>query len=108
MNNQVKEISATDAIKKTKEGILFVDVREPDELAEISFHVQNIINIPLSTLTERMDEIPKNKDVLLVCRRGRRSFIATERLLENGFTKVSNMKGGIMEWINNNLPVKKG
>ena len=106
MKNQVKETSVTEAIKEIKNGILFIDVREPHELVELSFDVSGIINIPLSIFEKRMGEIPKDKNVLLVCRRGRRSMRASELLVKNGFTKVTNMKGGIVEWVNNNLAVK--
>lgn len=108
MDHQVKEISVTEGYEETKKGILFIDVREPSELVEMSFDVPNIINIPLGDLEKRMNEIPKNKNVLLVCRRGRRSLIATETLLRNDFMKVANMKGGILEWVGSNLPVKMG
>ena len=108
MNNQVIEISTKEAIIKSQNSSLFIDVREADEVKDLSYDVPNIINMPLSVFEKSIKEISKDKDIILVCRRGRRSFIATELLVQNGFTKVSNMKGGIIKWVDNNFPVKKG
>ena len=107
-NNQVIEISTDEAMIKSQNGSLFIDVREADEVKDLSYDVQNIINIPLSLFEKSINEISKDKDIVLVCRRGGRSFRATELLVQNGFTKVSNMKGGIIKWADNNFPVKKG
>lgn len=108
MDNQVIEISTEEALTKSQNGSLFINVREIDEVKDLSYDVPNIINIPLSLFEKSIKEIPKNKDIVLVCRGGGRSFRATELLLQSGFTKVSNMKGGIIKWADNNFPVKKG
>lgn len=107
MDNQVTEISTNEAMTRSQNGSLFVDVREIDEVRELSFNVPNIINIPLSVFEKHIREIPKDKDVILVCRGGVRSFRATDILIQNGFTKVSNMNGGIIKWVDNNFPVKR-
>jgi len=107
MKNQVIEISTEEAMIRSQNGSLFVDVREIDEVKDLSFDVPNIINIPLSLFEKSIKEISKDKDTVLVCRGGFRSFRATELLMKNGFTKVSNMEGGIIKWVENNFPVKK-
>jgi rhodanese-related sulfurtransferase len=72
----------------------------------MSYDVINILNMPLSEFDKRFTELPKNKELIMVCRGGRRSLIATDFLLNHGFTTVVNMRGGIMAWASNKLPVK--
>ncbi len=57
-------------------------------------------NIPLGYLTDRLTEIPREKTVVLHCREGWRSSIATSLLRSQGLTNVVNLKGGIRAWIN--------
>jgi len=101
----IPEINPTTAYQKAKEGILFVDIREKDELLQSAFDVPNIINIPLSEFDQRYMELPKEEDLILVCRGGVRSMRAAWFLLEHGFTKMKNMKNGILGWAKDGLPV---
>jgi rhodanese-related sulfurtransferase len=105
MKNKLKEISVEIAKQKIDSEVLFVDVREEDELQEMAYAISNIVNIPLSQLEKRFSELPKNRELVMVCRRGRRSLIATEFLLSQGFSKVVNMQGGILEWIDAGFPI---
>lgn len=76
--------------------LFLLDVREADEL-EIS-RFENIVHIPLDELCSRLGEIPKNADIVIICRTGRRSEDATTFLLERGYKKVRNMLGGMNGW----------
>ena len=58
----VKEICPTTTQTWVKNGALLVDVREKDEVAELTYNVPNIINLPLSEFEERFNEIPQDKD----------------------------------------------
>ena len=64
------------------EKILIVDVREANELTEGS--IPGAVNIPFSVLPQRMNEIPKNVQVVFTCNTGRRSSQAAELLQKNG------------------------
>ena len=64
------------------EKILIVDVREPNEVGDGS--IPGAVNIPLSVLPQRMNEIPKNVQVVFTCNTGRRSSQAAELLQKNG------------------------
>ena len=99
-----KEISTQIAWEKISKGALFVDVREEDELKQISYDVPNIVNIPLSQFNNRFEELPKDKEIIMVCRGGRRSLFATDFLLSHNFKSVVNMKGGIIQWEADGLP----
>ncbi|GGH21869.1 rhodanese-like domain-containing protein [Paenibacillus segetis] len=92
-----KEISTSELASRLKNGEspIIVDVREPAEWVE--GHIAGAKHIPLGQLIERMDELDKNQEMIIVCRSGGRSGLACELLSENGFDVV-NMTGGLMSW----------
>ncbi len=91
-----------------REDALVVDVREPSEYVE--GHLPDARNIPLGELENRVGEIEKFKDrpLILVCRTGARSSSACSRLAKLGFVKVQNLDGGVTDWAQAGLPLKKG
>ncbi len=100
--------AASQAITLAKEGALVVDVREPDELAQLAYDAPNVVNIPLGDITKRTGEIPKDKPVVVVCRSGGRSAQAVEELKKLGYTNATSLEGGIYAWQEAGMPVKKG
>jgi len=76
--------------------IVLIDVRTPEEFA--AGHIAIAQLIPLDTITQRMNEIPKDKEVILMCRSGRRSGIAQETLARAGYSNTKNLMGGILGW----------
>ncbi|MDX1903729.1 MAG: rhodanese-like domain-containing protein [Thermonemataceae bacterium] len=108
MENQtlVKEICPTTTQEWVQNGALLVDVREKDEVSELSYDVPNIVNIPLSEFEERFNEIPKDKDVVMVCKSGSRSLRAAGFLVNHGYTNVVNMQHGITRWVQKGFPAK--
>jgi len=89
-------------------GSLVLDIREENEYQ--SGHIKDSIHIPLSALKSRIGELDKykNKNVILGCRSGSRSGRACGLLKKNGFEKVHNLRGGVLAWENDNLPMNKG
>ena len=82
-----------------KTGFL-LDVREPMELA-----VENVpeaLNIPLGQLRARLDELPRDREIHVICRSGQRAYYATRVLLQNGF-KARNISGGMLSLAHNYL-----
>lgn len=73
--------------------IVLIDVREPHEL-EISV-LPGVIPIPLGEVEARFAEIPKDQDVVVICRSGGRSGKATDFLISQGYTQVRNMATGM-------------
>jgi len=106
MLKQAKEICPTTTMGKVKEGALMVDVRRKNEVEEVTFDVPNYINIPLNELENRIDEIPKDKEIVMVCRSGSRSLKTTYFLMNAGYEKVYNMAGGIVKWATKGFPTK--
>lgn len=70
-----------------------LDVREPMELAVEQ--VPGVVNIPLGQLRARLDELPRDREILVICRSGQRAYYATRALLQNGF-KARTLSGGML------------
>jgi rhodanese-related sulfurtransferase len=100
------EISATQAYAKYRQGAFFLDVRSQDEYNQ--FHVKGSTLIPLDQLPNRVNELPKDKEVVVVCLTGHRSLNGTAILQQAGFKQVFCLSGGLQAWMNENYPVEKG
>ena len=85
--------------------VVLIDVREQWEYD--AGHIPNVKLIPLGTLPNRTNEIPKDKFVVMTCHSGNRSGQATKFLRDNGLDNVHNMQGGISEWQKAGFPVEK-
>lgn len=85
---------------------VIVDVREPDEFK--GGHIPRAINLPLSALKSRLNELEKykNKPVVVCCRSGQRSAQAAVTLRKQGFNAVHNLSGGFSAWQRDNLPTE--
>lgn len=75
---------------------IFIDVREADEFQ--SGHIEGMRNMPLSTLNETYSQLPKDKEIVIICRSGNRSMQAAELLQDKGYSKVINVDGGMNDW----------
>jgi rhodanese-related sulfurtransferase len=106
MENQtlVKEICPTTTQKWVANGALLVDVREANEIAELAYDVPNLMHIPLTQFEERFTEIPKDREVVMVCKSGGRSLRAAGFLVNHGYDKVVNMKHGMIRWAQKGFP----
>lgn len=85
-----------DALQSQNGETQVVDVREEAEYR--LGHLPGAKLMPLRTLIERVDELPRDRTIVLVCRSGRRSTRGLHWLLEMGFEDVYNLKGGILAW----------
>jgi rhodanese-related sulfurtransferase len=100
------EITVDQAAKMRDQGAFILDVREPSEWTQ--FHIPGATLIPLGELPNRLNEVPKDKDVVVVCRTGHRSAQGRDILLKSGFTKVTSMAGGVTQWQSQGLPIASG
>lgn len=82
-----------------------VDVREPSEYR--TGYIPEAKLLPLGELEARMDELPKDRQILCVCASGARSAMAAHRLAKAGFDAL-NLRGGMMSWSQHRYPIKKG
>ena len=92
--NAIKSIDWNKALEMNAAGAVFVDVRNLPELNE--GYAPNAVNIPLPELKQRVGELPKDKDLLIYCRSGRRSEAAIRILMEQGYDRVYNVLGGYL------------
>ncbi len=87
-------------------NLLLIDVREPAEY-EIA-HIEGSRIIPLATLPEHLCSLPRDREILIHCKSGGRSAKAVKLLLENGFTRVKNVTGGMDSWLAEGSPSTSG
>jgi len=90
----ITNIDWNKALEMSKAGAVLVDVRTPGEVAEGM--APGAVNIPLQEIQQRLAEFPKDKDLLIYCRSGKRSMAASNFLIENGYEKVFNVEGGFL------------
>ncbi len=80
-----------------KTTALLIDVRTPQEFSLGT--IQGALNIPLDELRDRMQKIPKNKEIILFCQVGQRGYVAYRILIQNGYTNVKNVSGGYKTYL---------
>jgi rhodanese-related sulfurtransferase len=74
---QAREVCPTTTRRLLAEGALLVDVRELAEVAQVAFDVPGVVLMPLSELAQRFAELPRERDLVLVCQVGQCSLKAT-------------------------------
>jgi rhodanese-related sulfurtransferase len=87
-------------------SLFLLDVRTPQEFA--SGHVPGAVNVPYDQVASHLAEIPKDKDVVLYCRSGRRAGLAADVLAANGYTKLGHLQGDMEAWLKDGRPVEGG
>lgn len=84
---------------------LVVDVREQNEYDEV--HIEGVRLAPLAEVETSLADVPKDQEILLICRSGNRSGKAADRLAARGYTNVKNVEGGMLAWEANGYPAVK-
>jgi len=103
-----KTVSPTQAVAlMNDESTVVVDVREPNEYAD--GHIEGARNIPVSRIEQGAFELEGHKQspVIVVCQSGTRSPEACKRLVGLGFAQIYEMRGGMLSWGDQKLPVSK-
>lgn len=106
LNGYPSEISLEEAVAKRESGAFILDVREPEEWNE--YHVPGSTLIPLSELASRVDELPPDQEIVVVCRSGNRSAQGRDILIDAGFTQVTSLAGGLSQWQAAGYPIVSG
>ena len=83
------------------DDVFLLDVREPAEWD--AGHIDEAVHIPMGQLNARIDEIPKDREIVCVCRSGSRSQAVTDALNRAGYT-AHNLEGGMHAWSQAGLP----
>ena len=97
------EVSVDKAYEMYQAGTFVVDVRTQEEWDE--YHAPNTNLIPLDELEARLSEVPKDQDILVVCRSGNRSQQGRDILIAAGYNATS-MAGGLKEWYAKGYPIE--
>lgn len=94
------------ALKKSAPRELFLlDVRTPGEFAQ--GRIGGSVLIPISDITGRLGQIPRNRKIVVVCASGARSGAVASYLIDNGYGWVRNYSGGMFDWTRRGLPVER-
>ena len=109
--NQVRQL-APDQVRALLDAVpppVLIDVREPAEYTGELGHISGSVLIPLKDLPSRAGELEGSqaRAVVAICRSGVRSTTAAAILTGLGFEQVFNLKGGMLDWNNQNLPVER-
>ncbi|HYF83717.1 MAG TPA: FAD-dependent oxidoreductase [Clostridia bacterium] len=92
LNGDVKAAYWDEAMNADMSNTFLLDAREPSEYEQ--GHIPNAVNIPLGQIRSRLSEIPRDKEIIVNCQVGLRSYIGVRMLMQNGFEKVKNLSGG--------------
>lgn len=105
---QVKQVNAEQARKiiASQENLFLLDVRTPQEFAEVRMKGAQLI--PINDLVARIGEIPKARPILVYCAVGSRSSQVANYLARAGYDEVYNLNGGVWGWQLRGYPVLKG
>lgn len=92
LNGDIVTANWDNAMNADMSKTFLLDVREPFEYE--AGHIPNAVNIPLNQLRSRLSELPKDKEIIVNCQVGLRSYIGVRILIQNGFDSVRNLSGG--------------
>ncbi len=105
-NSLPREISVQEAAAKRDAGAFILDVRQPNEWNQ--YHIAGATLIPLDELPSRLNELPRDQQIVVVCHSGNRSAKGRDILLNAGFTQVTSMAGGLIQWQAAGYPTVSG
>ncbi|HWP58494.1 MAG TPA: MBL fold metallo-hydrolase [Candidatus Acidoferrales bacterium] len=110
--NQVRQLTPQEvqAMMAGASPPLLLDVREPEEFTGELGHIPGSVLIPLKELPSRVAELERyhGRQIVAICRAGVRSTTAAAILTGLGFEQVFNLKGGMLDWNRQKLPVERG
>ncbi|MEA1888446.1 MAG: rhodanese-like domain-containing protein [Pseudomonadota bacterium] len=95
----IKEVDSPQLMSKMDENddLVIIDVREMHEIARGT--IQSAVAMPMATVPVRLNDIPKDKEVVFICRSGARSGQVCMFLGQHGYENVINLRGGMIGWV---------
>ena len=103
---EVPTIEVKEAFARSKRGAKLVDVRSAREYAH-SGHPKGARSVPPQLIKKDQTGLGRDDDILVICLSGHRSPRQAKALAGMGFTRVTNVHGGLMAWKKAGLPVKR-
>lgn len=92
-------------LEQHKSEARLIDVREPHEYVGELGHIDGAELVPLGTIGQAAAAWDRDAELVVICRSGARSAQASRALVSMGFTRIMNMRGGMMAWNHAQLPV---
>ncbi|HVM72893.1 MAG TPA: rhodanese-like domain-containing protein [Anaerolineales bacterium] len=102
----ITALSPAQTQAKIQQGAFLLDVRTQDEYNQS--HLKGSMLIPLDQLSEQLDKLPRDKDIVVICHSGARSLSAAVLLQQKGFKRVSYLEGGLIAWQAAGYPLQAG
>lgn len=103
-NNTSVQVAEAVQMANQKQAV-FIDVRKPDDFKTGS--IPQARNLPSADLDAKLDSLPKNKPVIVVCDLGRESARVAATLRKKGFGDVVSLEGGLKSWTKDGLPLSQ-
>lgn len=103
-NPPVEEIDVQELTGRAPDALL-LDVREPEEF--VHGHIPGAVNLPQAELASRLDELPRDRPLFVVCQAGSRSRRSAQFLQQMGFERVATVTGGTEAWLAAGLPAER-
>lgn len=103
-NNERVTAQELSKLMKADKPPYVLDVRSPGEWQ--TAHIDNTHLLPLSDILEHVDNLPKDREIIIMCASGNRSSTAASLLSQRGLTRLTDLRGGIESWQSEKLPVK--
>ncbi|MFN3758932.1 MAG: rhodanese-like domain-containing protein [Algoriphagus aquaeductus] len=101
----VQNLSPKEFQEKSPNGVI-LDVRTPQEVAQGKLANAVVLDYYQANFLDKALEIPKDKEIYIYCAVGARSLEAAQLLIQQGYTKVYHLQGGIQAWYQNGLPIE--
>ncbi len=92
----ITAIQLNDLLKSDSKPPLLLDVRELNEFEYC--HIEQSTHIPMQSIPNRLDQLPKDTHIVTICHHGMRSHQVALFLLQNGFNHITNLTGGVNAW----------
>lgn len=93
---QLNAIQVKQLIDAADPAPLLLDVREPNEFAYC--HIEGALHIPMGQIVSRLDDIDAEREIVVICHHGMRSFQVAQFLESQGYGRIINLSGGIDAW----------
>lgn len=106
MKSDIADVCTTQALVQAHYDAVLVDLRESEDVQALALDVPEVLNLPLSQLAQRWQELPCERELILACQTGEQSAAASHFLREHGYARVSPMRGGILLWMQKGYPVR--
>ncbi|WP_295409204.1 rhd_2599 family sulfurtransferase [uncultured Thiocystis sp.] len=102
----INEIDSESLRKRLTDGedLLLVDIRTPAEIAQGA--IPDALLMPMHLIPLRLSELPKEREIVVYCRSGARSYQACAYLMQQGYERTLNLRGGIIAWARHGFPIE--